>query len=68
VDCLLDKGVDPNAKAAHGVPGSVPGTTPAVFLAATRGYFMVIELFKKSGKTNFLVENKVRLLGNLPQD
>ncbi len=42
VEALLKRGIDPNAVAARGaLPGSVPGSTPAVFLAATRGYWRV---------------------------
>ena len=34
---------DPNATAAkNALPGTVPGSTPPVLLAATRGYFKVI--------------------------
>ena len=33
---------DPNATAAKGaLPGTVPGSTPPVLLAATRGYYKV---------------------------
>ena len=33
---------DPNATAAkNALPGTVPGSTPPVLLAATRGYFKV---------------------------
>ena len=34
------------------------GSTPPVFLAATRGYHMVVEVFKRFFDTNFLIENK----------
>ena len=34
------------------------GSTPPVFLAATRGYHLVVEIFKRFFDTNFLIENK----------
>ena len=37
---------------------SSAGSTPPVFLAATRGYHMVVEVFKRFFDTNFLIENK----------
>ena len=56
---LLEKGVDPNATGAkNALPGTVPGSTPPVLLAATRGYYKVVEIFKKYYNTNFLLENK----------
>ena len=38
--------------------GTVPGSTPGVLLAATRGYYKVVEVFKNFYYTNFLLENK----------
>lgn len=59
VGTLLDKGIDPNATAAKGaLPGTVPGSTPGVLLAATRGYYKVVDVFKGYYSTNFLLENK----------
>ena len=45
---ILDRpGVDPNATAARGsLAGTVAGSTPPVLLAATRGYYKVVEVFK----------------------
>ena len=62
VESLLSLGVDPNATAAgkDAIPGTVPGSTPPVFLAATRGYHKLIEIFKKDPRTNFLLENKFK--------
>ena len=62
VESLLSLGVDPNATAAGKdvVPGTVPGSTPPVFLAATRGYHKLIEIFKRDPRTNFLQENKFK--------
>ena len=62
VESLLALGVDPNATAAgkDAIPGTVPGSTPPVFLAATRGYHKLIEIFKKDPRTNFLLENKFK--------
>ncbi len=61
VSILLDKGVDPNATAAKGaLPGTVPGSTPGILLAATRGYYKVVEVFKRYYNTNFLLENKFK--------
>ena len=36
----------------------ISGSTPPVFLAATRGYHLVVEVFKRFSDTNFLIENK----------
>ena len=36
----------------------VLGSTPPVLLAAIRGYYLVIDVFKMVTNTNFLVENK----------
>ena len=36
----------------------MPGSTPGVLLAATRGYHKVVEVFKSFYYTNFLLENK----------
>ena len=36
---------------------SISGSTPPVLLAAIRGYFLVVEVFKQFN-TDFLVENK----------
>ena len=59
MSALFDLGADPNAVAAKGVTaGTVRGSTPAVMLAATRGYYKVIECFKRHRKTKFLTENK----------
>lgn len=56
---LLHLGTDPNSTGTTGVlPGTVPGSTPPVLLAATRGYHRVIAVFKTFPLTNFLVENK----------
>ncbi len=50
VKALLSKGVDPNETAAKAaLPGTVPGSTPAVFLAATRGYYKVMQMQLPSG-------------------
>lgn len=39
---------DPNATAAkNALPGTVPGSTPPVLLAATRGYYKVFKLSKR---------------------
>ena len=39
--------VDPNATAAKGaLPGTIPGSTPPVLLAATRGYYKVCLLLR----------------------
>ncbi|XP_023346076.1 uncharacterized protein LOC111715063 [Eurytemora carolleeae] len=55
---LLRKDVDPNATSAkNSVAGSIAGSTPPVLLAAIRGYFLVVEVFKQFN-TDFLVENK----------
>ncbi len=45
---ILDRpGVDPNATAVRGaLAGTVAGSTPPVLLAATRGYYKVVEVFK----------------------
>ena len=40
------------------MPGTVPGSTPGVLLAAVRGYYKVVEVFKRYYSTNFLLENK----------
>ena len=40
--------------------GTVPGSTPPALLAATRGYHLVIEEFKKKPHTDFLIENKFK--------
>ena len=59
VDSILNRGADPNSVAAkNSVVGSVAGSTPPVFLAATRGYHLVVEVFKRFFDTNFLIENK----------
>lgn len=59
VQLLLDQGANPNGTAAKGeLPGTVPGSTPPVFLAATRGYYKVIQVFKENSHTDFLVVNK----------
>ena len=59
VDSILNRGADPNSVAAKNtVAGSVAGSTPPVFLAATRGYHLVVEVFKRFFDTNFLIENK----------
>ena len=59
VDVILSRGADPNGCGAKGaIPGSVPGSTPPVILAATRGYYHVIEVFKKIHTTDFMIENK----------
>ena len=59
VETLLDKGIDPNACGAkNAIPGTVPGSTPPILLAATRGYFKIVDVFKKYYNTNFLLENK----------
>ncbi|TRY68237.1 hypothetical protein TCAL_06841 [Tigriopus californicus] len=56
---LLHLGTDPNSTGTTGVlAGTVPGSTPPVLLAATRGYHRVIAVFKQFPLTNFLVENK----------
>ena len=62
VEQVMALGADPNATAAgkDALPGTVPGSTPSVFLAATRGYYKVIEVFKKNSNTNFLLENKFK--------
>ena len=54
VESLLSLGVDPNATAAgkDAIPGTVPGSTPPVFLAATRGYHKVVD-----NQTDFLKRN-----------
>jgi hypothetical protein len=48
VKVILDRpGVDPNATAVRGaLAGTVAGSTPPVLLAATRGYYKVVEVFK----------------------
>ncbi len=45
---ILDRpGVDPNATAVRGaLAGTVAGSTPPVLLAATRGYYKVVDVFK----------------------
>ena len=44
VQVILDlPGVDQNATAADGF---LPGSTPPLLYAASRGYFKVVELFK----------------------
>ena len=59
VSSLLEIGVDPNATGAkNALPGTVPGSTPPILLAATRGYHKVVEVFKNYYNTNFLLENK----------
>ena len=51
--------MDPNATGAkNALPGTVPGSTPPILLAATRGYHRVVEIFKNYYNTNFLLENK----------
>ena len=62
VQVLVSKDqVDPNATAAkNALPGTVPGSTPPVLLAATRGYFKLIEIFKRRPQTDFLIENKFK--------
>ena len=40
------------------MPGTVPGSTPPILLAATRGYHRIVEVFKNYYNTNFLLENK----------
>jgi phosphatidylserine decarboxylase len=62
VEHILALGADPNATAAGDEfkAGTVPGSTPSVSLAATRGYHKVLEVFKKNEKTNFLIENKFK--------
>ncbi len=51
--------MNPNSTAArNALPGTVPGSTPSVLLAATRGYHKVVEVFKRYYNTNFLIENK----------
>ena len=41
-------GIDPNGTAArNALPGTVPGSTPGVLLAAVRGYYKVVEVFKR---------------------
>ena len=52
-------GIDPNGTAArNSLPGTVPGSTPGVLLAAVRGYYKVVEVFKRYYSSNFLLENK----------
>ena len=51
--------MNPNGTGAKGaLPGTVPGSTPGVLLAATRGYYKVVEAFKRYYNSNFLLENK----------
>ena len=52
-------GIDPNGTAArNALPGTLPGSTPGVLLAAVRGYYKVVEVFKRYYSSNFLLENK----------
>ena len=52
-------GIDPNGTAArNALPGTVPGSTPRVLLAAVRGYYKVVEVFQQYYGSNFLLENK----------
>ena len=52
-------GIDPNGTAArNALPGTVPGSTPGVLLASVRGYYKVVEVFKRYYSSNFLLENK----------
>lgn len=61
VAALLSRGIDPNSTGAkNALPGEVSGSTPGVLLAANRGYYRVVEVFKMYFNTNFLVENKFK--------